>query len=63
MNNFVQYYMDARKIDSKPENRQLIFAAVARSIAELGTIEDLKSLVSYYESEWGKSSNETNKIA
>lgn len=63
MNNFVQYYMDARKKDSKPENRQLIFAAVARSIAEMGTIDDLKALVSYYENEWGKNFDEENKIA
>ncbi len=55
--------MDARKKDSKPENRQLIFTAVARSIAEMGTIEDLKSLVSYYESEWGKNFDEENNIA
>lgn len=55
--------MDARKKDSKPENRQLIFAAVARSIAEMGTIDDLKALVSYYENEWGKNFDEENKIA
>ena len=59
MNNFVRYYMEARKVDSNPENRQLIFSATAQSVAACGTHDDLIALTEYYQNEWEEMNNET----
>lgn len=59
MNRFVGYYINGRKKDPNPLNKQLIFSAIARVIAECGTINDLKELVKYYEKETEELSNES----
>lgn len=63
MNRFVVYYLEARRVDTNPLNRQLIFTATAQTIASTGTIDDLKALTEYYQNESEETKNENNKIA
>lgn len=64
MNRYVEYYIENRKKDPNPLNRQLIFAAGIQTIVSAGgSMEDVKALTAYYQKETEELKNEKHQTA